>query len=95
MSSVPMNSPPVSITRSQMKRWLTSYLAQLLGISEREVDPAFSFELYGLDSTAAVGLSGDLGDLLGREFETALAYDHPTIDALVEHLVSARAVAPD
>lgn len=80
----------IAITPSALKAWLVSYLAQLLGVDERQVDPAFSFELYGLDSTAAVGLSGDLGELLGREFDPSIAYDHPTIDALVEHLVATK-----
>lgn len=78
-----------------LKTWLVAYLAQLLGMEPAEVDPAFSFELYGLDSTAAVGLSGDLSDLLGQEFETALAYDYPTIDTLVAHLVAEGIVAPE
>lgn len=89
-----MSNPTMTLTGSQLKRWLRAYLAQLLGVTDAEVDPAFSFELYGLDSTAAVGLSGDLSDLLGREFETGLAYDYPSIDALVDHLVSSRVVAP-
>ena len=42
-----------------------------------------------------MGLSGDLGDLLGHEFEMSLAYDYPTINALVDHLVSSSVVSPD
>jgi len=87
-----MNEGRRTLTTTEVKDWLTSYLAQLLGIDRREVDPAFSFELYGLDSSAAVGLSGDLNDLLGREFDTSLAYDFPTIDALVAHLESTEVV---
>lgn len=89
-----MTDRPVRITPAQLKSWLIAYLARLLGVEEREVDPSFSFELYGLDSTAAVGLSGDLGELLGNEFDPAIAYDHPSIDALVEHLVSTRILSP-
>ena len=76
-------------TCAEVREWLTSYLAQLLGIQRSEVDPSFSFELYGLDSSAAVGISGDLSDLLGHPFETSIAYDYPTINSLVEHLESA------
>jgi acyl carrier protein len=90
-----VNPRPRSITASELKAWLVSYLAQLLGVDERQVDPAFSFELYGLDSSAAVGLSGDLGLLLGREIDVSIAYDHPTIDALVEQFVVLQAVAPE
>ena len=89
-----MNDRTATVTRAEMREWLITYLAQLLGMERQEVDPAFSFELYGLDSTAAVGLSGDLSELLGREFDTAVAYDYPSIDALVEHLASLDVLAP-
>ena len=42
-----MTHSTATVTRAQMKGWLVSYLAQLLGVSDAEVDPAFSFELYG------------------------------------------------
>ena len=89
-----MNDEPAALSAAQLRAWLITYVAQLLGVEEREVDPAHSFELYGLDSSAAVGLSGDLGDLLGSEFEISLAYDFPTINALVDHLVSSNVVSP-
>lgn len=84
-----------AITHDELREWLITYLAQLLGMDKAEVDPSFSFELYGLDSTAAVGLSGDLSNLLGREFDTSVAYDHPSVDALMEHLLSLNLLAPE
>ena len=89
-----MTDPTPRHTPSEVRDWLATYVAQLLGIDRQEVDPSFSFEHYGLDSSASVGMSGDLGDLLGTEFEVSLAYDHPTIDAVVEHLVSSKIVTP-
>ena len=83
-----------TFTPTQISNWLTAYVAQLLGVEKGSVDPACPFEQYGLDSSGAVGLSGDLGDLVGHEFEVSLAYDYPTINALVEHLVSLRVVTP-
>jgi len=77
-----------TFTASEVRDWLIAYVAQLLGMEAKDVDPAFSFERYGLDSSAAVGISGDLGDLLGCKLEVSLAYDHPTIDAVVDHLAS-------
>lgn len=90
-----MTDKPAQVTPTELKAWLIAYLAQLLGVDEKQVDPSFSFELYGIDSTAAVGLSGDLSDLLGRELDVALAYDHPTIDALVDHLVTTSLASPE
>jgi len=74
-------------TRAELREWMIAYLAQLLGIERSEVDPAQTFEIYGLDSSGAVGLSGDLEELLGVRFDTSLVYDYPTLDGLLEHLV--------
>jgi acyl carrier protein len=75
-------------TRAEMCDWMVGYLAQLLELQRHEIDPSKSFELYGLDSSGAVGMSGDLEEMLGAEFETSLVYDYPTIDSLLDHLVS-------
>ncbi len=88
-----MSETKRSMGAAELRIWLTSYLAQLLGMPETEVDPGYSFELYGLDSSGAVGMSGDLGDLLGCELDTSVAYDYPTIDSIVSHLVSQNIVA--
>ena len=77
-----MNEPRSSLTRQEVQDWLTRYVAQLLGMDRQQVDPTRSLELYGIDSSGAVGMSGDLADLLGCEFETSLVYDYPTIDSL-------------
>jgi acyl carrier protein len=87
-----MNEELVQFTRSEIREWMIAYLARLLDLERHEIDPAQPFELYGLDSSGAVGMSGDLEDVLGAQFDTSLVYDHPTIDALVEHLVSLRLV---
>ncbi len=73
---------------------MIAYLAQLLGMQPDEGDTGFSFELYGLAPTAAVGLSGDLGEVLGREFDASLAYDYPSIDALLDHLTASNLIVP-
>jgi acyl-CoA synthetase (AMP-forming)/AMP-acid ligase II len=41
---------------------------------------------YGLDSSAAVGLTGDLEDWLETEIDPTLLYDYPTVEAIVKHL---------
>ena len=83
-----MNTSRTRPSSDALRAWLVTYLARLIGVPESEIDPAASFDVHGLDSSGAVGLSGDLEDLLGAEFETSLVYDHPSIDALVRHLVS-------
>lgn len=75
-----------------VRDWLIGYVAQLLGIERSDVDPARNLERYGLDSSAAVGMSGDLSDLIGRDLDVSIASEFPTIDELVGHLVAVDAV---
>jgi acyl carrier protein len=77
-------------TRAEMRDWLIAYLAELLGLARHEIDTKKSFEVYGLESSGAVGFSGDLEDVLQTTFDTTLAYDFPTIEALLDHLESRR-----
>lgn len=69
-------------TAADIQAWMTSYLADLLEIEPDEVNIAIPFDSYGLDSLAAVGLTGDLEDWLGRKLDPTLLYDYPTVEAL-------------
>jgi acyl carrier protein len=62
-------------------------MAQLLEIDPDEVNVTIPFDQYGLDSSAAVGMTGDLEDWLERKIDPTLLYDYPTIEALAQHLV--------
>lgn len=73
---------------AEILNWVTSYLANLLQVDPDEVDITVPFDRYGLDSLAAVGLTGDLSDWLKREVEPTLLYDYPTVEGLVQYLSS-------
>lgn len=73
-------------TKKQISNWLISYTSQLVEMNSEDIDPSLPFESYGIDSTGAVGLSGDLSNWLGLPLDANLIYDHPTIDALSLHL---------
>jgi acyl carrier protein len=71
---------------TEIQDWIVAYLADLLEKEPEEVDVTIPFDRYGLDSSAAVGLTGDLEDWLGTELDPTLLYDYPTVEALVQHL---------
>ena len=73
---------------SEIQDWIVSYIAELLEVEPELVDPTISFDRYGLDSSAAYALTGDLEDWLGREIDPTAIYDYPTVEALSEHLSS-------
>src|ERR1700732_2516831 len=48
-------------------QWLLNYVADVLALPLGSIDAEASFQKLGLDSSAAVGMTGDLSDWLGRE----------------------------
>ena len=66
--------------------WLTHKIAELAGTNVDCIDAQEPVAFYGLDSVAAVSLSGELQDWLGRRVSPTLVYDCPSIDAMVSHL---------
>lgn len=84
-----VNGPTVQLTQSNITDWLVSYLAELLEIPSDEIDVKTTFARYGLDSSAAVVLTGDLGGWLGKDIEPTVLYDYPTISDLAAHLAAA------
>ena len=78
------NSPSFN----DIENWLISYLSQLLEIEPSKVDTQVSFNEYGLDSSAAIVLSGDLQEWLGKDLEPTLLFDYPTIEALANYLAN-------
>lgn len=77
---------PKQPTATEIQDWIVAYLADLLEIEPDEVDVTISFDRYGLDSSAAVGMTGDLETWLGKELDPTLLYDYPTVEALVQHI---------
>lgn len=73
-------------TVEDIQTWIVAYVAELLEVEPELVDPTVSFDRYGMDSSAAFALTGDLEEWLGCEIDPTDIYDYPTIEALSEHL---------
>ncbi len=67
--------------------WLVIHIAERAQIDARFVDIYAPFVQFGLNSLEAVGLSGDLGQWLGRSLSPTLIYDYPSINSLARYLV--------
>lgn len=83
-----LQSPPQkkSLSQSEIKNLIISYIAELLDIPPEQVDTTIEFDRYGLDSSAAIGLTGNLEDWLGEELDPTILYDYPTIETLTQYL---------
>ncbi|MFM7348809.1 MAG: acyl carrier protein [Erythrobacter sp.] len=74
--------------QQQVQTWMVDYLAKLLMLDRARIDVTDTFESYGLDSAAMVGMTGDLSDWAGIEIDPVIAYDYPTIAALSSQVVA-------
>jgi acyl carrier protein len=74
-----------STSAEVIQAWLVAKLSERLGIAADEIDVREPFASYGLGSTEAVSLAGELAEWLGRKLSPALAYDTPP-SRLARHL---------
>ncbi|MBE9128727.1 MULTISPECIES: acyl carrier protein [unclassified Coleofasciculus] len=80
------NTSKPQMTAADIQSWFVSYLSDLLDIPPDEIEVTIPFERYGLDSSVAVGMTGDLQDWLGSNVDPTLLYDYPTIESLAAYL---------
>jgi myxalamid-type polyketide synthase MxaE and MxaD len=69
-----------------LRGWLVARIAATLRVDPATIEAEAPFDSYGLSSTEAVALSGDLQELLGRELPATLVYEYPTISRLARYL---------
>ena len=81
-----MNTQNKSFTTTEIQTWLINYLSEFLEIDSSEMDISVTFDRYGLDSAAAVGMISDLETWMGYEIDPTLPFEYPNIKALSEHL---------
>lgn len=75
------------LIKAEIQSWLVSYLAELLEMEDDEVDITISFDRYGVDSSAAIGLIGDLQGWLGLKLKPTTLYNYTNIKDLSDYLV--------
>ncbi len=73
-------------TQAQISTWIKNYLADILEIETEEVDENYEFERFGLNSSAAVSLVGDLEEWLGFELSPSLFFEYNTIAQVSAYL---------
>jgi acyl carrier protein len=81
-----MTSPAAGNGSDMLRAWLIERVATYLECDVSQIDAARSLADYGLHSVLALSLSADLEDYLQMRLEPTVAWDHPSIDALVAHL---------
>jgi acyl carrier protein len=82
-----VSGPTELPAQDEIQDWLVSYLSELLEMAPGDIDINDTLAAYGLDSSGAVGMIGDLGEWLGRKLDPGLLYSYPTIANLARYLV--------
>jgi len=77
-----ITAPPPHPSKSAIERWLQLRIAEIMDVTADEIDTTLPFSYYGLDSVAAIGISGELEIWLGRKLSPTLTWDHPNIESL-------------
>ena len=79
----------------EIRGWLISRIATMSRVDPTAIGDRESFDSFGLSSTDAVSLSGELSELVGRELPATLVYEYPTIAALATYLSGSAQPAAD
>jgi polyketide synthase 13 len=74
------------LSEHRIRVWLVNAVARALGRALDTEDETRTFDELGLSSLEAVVLAGDLELFLNRPIDANVAFDHPSIAALAQHL---------
>jgi acyl carrier protein len=85
MSALPRTRP---VSPDEIRALLIAEIAVILEIDQAEIDPAKSFDEYGLDSVAGVILLNAIEESLGTELEPEVVMRGRCIDEIVDTLAS-------
>lgn len=89
------DSAPQPHTAEALAGWLVGHVAAYTRLSADEIDRAAPLTDYGLDSVAALSLCGDIEDEFDLVVEPTVAWDHPTVEALVAYLLAELGPQPE
>lgn len=72
---------------TEVEAWMVAYMADLLDIPATGIDVNRTFDQFGLDSTATVAFTSDLGRWLGIKLDTKVMLENDTIKAVAAHIL--------
>jgi len=73
-------------TTEMIQHWITEQLAAYLKMSPDMIDQREPTSRYGVDSSVAVTLTGELADWLGLKLDPTLFWEYPTIESVAQHV---------
>eukprot|EP00756_Hemistasia_phaeocysticola_P002538 Hpha_TRINITY_DN11736_c0_g1::TRINITY_DN11736_c0_g1_i2::g.32002::m.32002 len=77
----PQDGQEGGLNQQELEEWLCDRLQDAVD-GDVVVDPDAPFAQYGLDSIAAIGLSGEIAEHIGRPIAPTIFYEQPTVRKL-------------
>lgn len=77
---------PSAPSPQAVQEWLVTHLAATAGVAPAQIDVRLALTSMGIESLMLFSLAGDLASWLGRDIETTLLWEYPTVEALATHL---------
>jgi acyl carrier protein len=84
------NETSSAAASADIQNWLVDKIAARLAVSPQSINVDQYLDEFGLDSTEALVLSGELEKWLGFEIETTALWYHPTIASLAAYIAEER-----
>ncbi len=75
------------MTVPEMRQWLRNWVGKAVGQSPDGIDESVPMVELGLSSRDAVAMAADIEDMTGVTLSVAVAFQHPTIEALATRIV--------
>ena len=83
-----LQSLPAHERRSALLQLLEAEVRRVAELApSRRIDPQWPLRDVGVDSLMSVELRNALGAVFGRTLSATLVFDHPTLQALADHLM--------
>jgi thioesterase domain-containing protein/acyl carrier protein len=89
-----LSSQSLGRSAADVREWLVGEIARALKVDPAEIDPAAPIDSHGIDSLAAISITGKLSSWLGRNLPATLMWDCPTIDSVAAKLADTDAPPP-
>ncbi|MGW4689015.1 phosphopantetheine-binding protein [Streptomyces sp. NPDC004244] len=83
-----------AVAAPQIAEVLREHLASILGCEARQIDPAATFNVLGVDSIVGAEFIAVVNRVFGLRERSVLLYEHPSLAAMAAYLAARTGAAP-
>lgn len=76
----------MSKSNAEISSFIVKTLSEILDVSESAINSDLEFDSYGLSSSAAVGLLGEVEEFVDHDLSPSILFKHNTVNKLTAYL---------